>query len=156
MSLQGRLPIVLVSFGALWWLLAGADTASWVVGLPTVAVAGWAAQRLKVGQGGAVSALGLLRFIPFFIGESLQGGVDVAMRTLSPTMRIRPGFTVFRTELRREDAIVFLINCANLLPGTLVTDLRGDRLDIHLIDVGVDAEDGLRRLEKWRSGERNS
>ena len=70
------------------------------------------------------------------------------MRTLSLKMHIRPGFTVFRTDLRRRDALVFLINCANLLPGTLAADLRGGRLDIHLLDAEVDAENGLRRLER--------
>ncbi len=148
MSLDWRLLFVLVAFGAFWWLLAGTDATSWIVGLPTVLAAGWTVRRLHVGQGGGISALGLLRFIPFFIRESLHGGTDVALRTLSPTMRVRPGFTVFRTELRREDALVFLVNCANLLPGTLAVDLRGDRLDVHLIDVQADAEDGLRRLER--------
>lgn len=143
-----RLPIVVVAFGALWWLLAGADAASWVVGLPTVAAAAWAVRRLQAGWAGSVSVLGLLRFVPFFVRESLHGGVDVALRTLSPTMRVRPGFTVFRTELRRDDAIVFLVTCANLLPGTLATDLHEDKLNVHLIDAEAGAEDGLRRLER--------
>jgi len=72
-----------------------------------------------------MSVVGLLHFVPFLTRESLRGDFDVAMHTLSPTMRAHPGFTVFLTELRREDARVFLINCANLLPGTLADDVGG-------------------------------
>lgn len=140
--------VVLGVLAGLWWLLSDGDPASWVIGLPTVATAGWYAQRLGNGHGGAASLTGLLHFMPFFFRESLRGGGDVALRTLAPRMRINPGFTELRTKLRRQDARKLLVNCMNLLPGTLAADLRGDTLSVHLLDVAVNAEQELRRLER--------
>ena len=147
MSPDWRLLIALGLLAGLWWLLSGNDPASWVIGLPTVAAAGWSARRLGGVAAGSVSVPGLLRFIPFFLWESMRGGVDVALRTLTPRMRIKPGFLEFRTELQRRDARVFFVNCMCLLPGTLAADLQGDRLDVHFLDVAMSADE-LRRLER--------
>lgn len=63
-------------------------------------------------------------------------------------MRIDPGFTEIFTRLQRQDARVLMVNCMNLLPGTLAADLDGDRLHLHLLDVAMDVEQDLRRLER--------
>lgn len=143
-----RTTLVVGSLAGLWWLLSDGDPASWIVGLPAVAAAGWSARRLGSGGSSTVSVSGLLLFVPFFLWESLRGGVDVALRTLAPKMRIQPGYSQFHTELRQSNARVFLVNCMNLLPGTLAVDLQGDRLEVHLIDTAMDAETELRRLER--------
>lgn len=147
MTIDRHGPVTLASLAGLWWLLSDGDPASWVIGLPAVVAAGWSAQRLTSGHNGAVSVAGLLRFVPFFIWESLRGGIDVALRTLAPRMRIRPGLATYRTALRRQDARVFFANCVCLLPGTLAADLNGDRLDIHMLDAASDPVGELRRLE---------
>jgi len=143
-----RMALTLGSLAGVWWLLSDGEPASWIIGLPTVIAAGWAVRRLGPAQAGALSVRGLLRFIPFFLWESLRGGVDVALRTLVPKMRIRPGFSQFRTKLRRQDARVFFTCCMGLLPGTLAVELQGDSLEIHLIDVALDADAELGRLER--------
>jgi multicomponent Na+:H+ antiporter subunit E len=140
-------PLTLAALAGLWWLLSDGDPASWIIGLPAVAAAGWSAHRLRSGGASTISASGLLRFLPFFLWESLRGGIDVALRTLAPRMRIHPGFTVYRTRLRRRDARVLFANCVSLLPGTLAADVDGDRLDVHLLDAGSDPAEELRRLE---------
>ena len=138
----------LVFLAGLWWLLSDGATASWVVGLPAIAAASWAARRLSMNPSHVVSVRGILSFSPFFLWESLRGGVDVALRTLTPQMRIEPGFTEVYTELQRQDARVFMVNCINLLPGTLAADLDDHRLHIHLLDMAMDVEPELRRLER--------
>ncbi|MGD2074990.1 MAG: Na+/H+ antiporter subunit E [Gammaproteobacteria bacterium] len=148
MSIDRHLAVRLGLLAGLWWLLTDGDTASWVVGLPAVAAALWAARRLRAPGAGALSVPSLLRLVPLFLWESLRGGVDVAQRTLSPRLRVRPGLAVYRIGLQREDARVFFTNCVSLLPGTLAADLDGDRLDLHLLDSGSDPEAELRRLEQ--------
>ena len=148
MTLNWQPTMTLGALAALWWLLSGGDATSWVIGVPTVAAAGWAAWRPGHRSRRAISLTGLLRFMPFFIRESLRGGSEVALRTLTPHMRIRPGFASYRTGLVRTDARVFFANCVSLLPGSLAASLEGDRLDIHLLDTTVDPGDELRRLEE--------
>lgn len=140
--------LILVLLGGLWWLLSDGDPASWIIGLPTVAAAAWTVRRSASSHVDSVSVIGLLRFIPYFLLESLRGGFDVALRTLAPTMRIQPGYLTFRTGLRRQDARVFLVNAMGLLPGTLAADLDEDRLEVHLLDASSDADADLHRLER--------
>ncbi len=152
MTNRWRMPVTLGALAGLWWLLSDGDPTSWVIGLPAVAAAGWSVRRLGSGSAGALSAAGLLRFVPFFIWESLRGGLDVAFRTLAPRMRIRPGLVVYRTGLQHCEARVFFTNCVSLLPGTLAANLDGDRLDVHVLDAGSDAAGELRRLERAVAG----
>jgi len=146
-TIRWRTPLTLASLAGLWWLLSDGDPASWVIGVPVVLAASWSVRHLGSGGAGAVSVLGLLRFVPFFLWQSLRGGIDVALRTLAPRMRICPGFTVYRSELRRRDALSFFVACVSLLPGSLAAGIDGDRLDVHLLDSATDATDELRRLE---------
>lgn len=148
MKIHWRWLLILSTLAGLWWLLAGGEPASWVIGAPAVLAAGWAMRRLRERSPGTVSVTGLVRFIPFFLWESLCGGVDVARRILAPRMRIQPGFSKFRTELRQQDARVFLVTCVSLLPGTLAADLQGDGLSLHVLDMESDPEPELRRLER--------
>lgn len=148
MKVNGQAPLMLALLAGLWWLLSGGDPASWVVGLPAVVAATWSAWRLGTGAGTSLSTIGLLRFLPLFAWESVRGGIDVARRTLAPRMRVRPGLVVYRIRLRRQDARVFFANCVCLLPGTLAADLRGDHLDVHLLEAGTDPAGELHRLER--------
>ncbi len=137
----------MAAFAALWWLLSNGDPDSWIIGVPAVIAAAWSAQRLGVGHASAVSMPGLLRFIPFFVWESVRGGLDVALRTLSPRMRIEPGFVTYNTILSNQSARALFASCVNLLPGTLSAEIIDARLDVHLLDVTSDYNRELRRLE---------
>ena len=137
-----------VSLGAVWWVLAGGAASSWIIGVPAVLASAWAARRLGTGWGIRVSFVGLLRFIPFFAWESLRGGVDVALRTLGPCLRVRPGFAHYQMRLANPSARVFFANCASLLPGTLAAELEGDWLTVHALSTEADGDRDLRRLER--------
>lgn len=148
MTLDRHDMLSLLAFGSLWWLLSGGAPGSWLVGIPAVLAAAWAARRLGIGERWKISASGLLRFLPLFLWESLRGGIDVARRTLSPRLRIQPGFTFYRTGLQQPSARVFFANCVCLLPGTLAADLQRDRLRVHMLDTGLDPQVELQRLER--------
>jgi multicomponent Na+:H+ antiporter subunit E len=138
----------LLVFASLWWLLSGGDPGSWLIGIPAVLAAGWAAHRLGAGGRWTISASGVLRFLPFFLWESLRGGIGVARRSLAPRLRIQPGFTLYRTGLRQPGARVFFANCVCLLPGTLAANLQSDLLTVHMLDAELDQQLELQRLER--------
>ncbi len=143
-----QLLIPTLALAGFWWLLSGGSTGSWLVGLPAIALALWLTRG-----GGPISAAlpspgGLLRFVPFFLRESVRGGLDVAARTLAPRLRIAPGLSTYRTGLSGNGARLLFANCVSLLPGTLAADLDGDLLRLHLLDAGLDPDPELRRLER--------
>lgn len=132
---------------AVWWVLAGGDAGSWLVGVPAILAATWAGGRLTEGSGPRLHGRGLLGFVPFFLRESLRGGLDVARRTLAPRLDLSPGFIQYRTRLPSARARLFFANCVNLLPGTLAAELRGDCLEIHYLSDQLDLDGELRSLE---------
>lgn len=131
-----------------WWVITEGSAASWLIGLPAVAAAVWATARLSRSAEVRISALGLVRFAPFFLWESLRGGMDVALRTLAPRMRIQTGFIRYRTHLRHASSLTFFANCVSLLPGTLAADLQDDWLEVHVLNTRSDHQVELARLER--------
>jgi len=138
----------LLPLAALWWIIAGGAPGSWSIGVPTVLAAAWAVARLGTGAEVRLSMVGWLRFVPFFLWESLRGGIDVARRTLGRRVRVNPGFLRYQTWLTDPAARVFLTNCVCLLPGTLAAELEGDRLTVHVLSTEMDSDAELRRLER--------
>lgn len=142
-----RFVIPALLYSGLWWVLAGGDPRSWVIGGPVVAAALWASHKLRRGTRPRLSLAGLLRFVPFFVWASLRGGADMALRILRPRMSIHPAFTRYPTRLATPSARFLYATCASLIPGTLMTDADGEEWEVHVIsdEPGVHAE--LERLE---------
>ncbi|MCB1801360.1 MAG: Na+/H+ antiporter subunit E [Gammaproteobacteria bacterium] len=136
-----------ISLLALWALLTHAAPASWLVGLPFIALAIGAARYLRAGDVTPVSLPGLLRFVPFFLRESVRGGYDVARRVLGRRLRVQPGFANYPIRLRGERARLLFANSVSLLPGTLAADLAGDCLVIHALDASSEFERELAQVE---------
>jgi multicomponent Na+:H+ antiporter subunit E len=134
---------------AAWLLLTRGDAASFVIALPAIAAALYAAQRLCPARGATISLAGLLRFIPFFLAESLRGGWNVALATLSPRMRIEPAVMDYSIELEDERSLLLFANCVSLLPGTLAADLDGRRMKVHVLRDAAAAHKEMRRLEAY-------
>jgi len=138
----------LLPLAALWWIIAGGVPGSWGIGVPAVLAGAWAVARLGTGAKVRLSMAGWLRFLPFFLWESLRGGVDVARRTLGRRVRVNPGFLRYQTRLVDPAARVFLTNCVSLVPGTLAAELEGAWLTVHALSTETDSEAELRRLER--------
>lgn len=137
----------LTLFAVLWTVLSGPDPTSWIIGVPAVALATVAATRLAPRQPGRPRLAGLIRFVPFFLLESLRGGLDVALRVMRPVLRINPGLRGYPLRLKNPQAQVFFLNIVSLLPGTLSADLRNGILQVHALDVDDAIEPSLMRLE---------
>ena len=147
LNLSRTLPALAMA-ALVWLLLSGNAWQSWLVGLPAVLLAAWSAVRLRGTDQARIHLPGLLRFLPLFIRDSVLGGIDVVSRVMRPTMRIAPGFLDYRIRLSQPSARLLFINTLSLLPGTLASDLDGDKLHIHALDREADLEQELTRLER--------
>jgi multicomponent Na+:H+ antiporter subunit E len=139
-------------FLAIWWLLTGARVDGLVLGAVFAAVA--ALMPLVIvapGDAGRPRALlptvlrGLL-LLPFFLWQSLYGGVDVALRALRPRMPLAPAMLDYRLRLPPGPAPVMLASLVSLMPGTLAV-VSGERLKVHVLDVNSDYQGELELLE---------
>lgn len=117
------------------------------IALATMAAA-VAARRLPRSDRPALRVVPLLRFLPYFIGQSVRGGMDVALRALRGRRAVAPGFIVYRTGIRSPGVRVFFVNAVSLLPGTFSAELRGERVLVHTLDEGLPVHDRLLDLER--------
>ncbi len=139
---------IVILLAGLWWVLTNGSVASWLIGLPALASAAWAHRHLSGLSSPRISLIGLARFLPFFLWQSLRGGADVALRTLAPRMRIHPGFSRYRVGLQTPPARIFFTNCVSLLPGTLAADLQDEWLEVHGLNIESDSNSELTKLER--------
>jgi multicomponent Na+:H+ antiporter subunit E len=130
-----------------WLVIAGPAPASWLIGLPTVALATWVSLRLAPPLPYQVSFRGLLSFLAYFVRESLRGGWEVAMRTLSRRLRIQPGQASYSCSLPEGLPVVLFTGCVSLLPGTLVQSSDDRKLSLHVLDVREPQDAQLKELE---------
>jgi multicomponent Na+:H+ antiporter subunit E len=130
----------------LWWALTE-GAGGWAFGAVVVALAGATSLWLARPGRGNASLRGTLRFVPFFLMQSLRGGIDVAYRAFHPRLPIAPAWRVYPLRLPEGPARVFLMNAITLMPGTLSVEAEGNNLRIHVLDGRLPIERGLGRLE---------
>ena len=133
-------------FALLWWVVSE-GAGSWAFGIPVILLAAATARFLQPVRGMHLRPVALIRFLGFFLYESLRGGVDVSRRALSPRMPLAPAMVEYRLRLPAGAPQVFLVDTLSLLPGTLSTDLRDDVICLHMLDAGMPIERELRRVE---------
>jgi len=143
-----RVAMVFTVIACLWLILNGSDLASWVLGLPAVAVATLIAMRLIPDAGRVVRPAGLVAFAFYFAWQSLSGGFDVARRAFRKHMPLNPVLLGFVPRLPAGSPRWFFCACACLLPGTSVLEIRDALIQVHLLDAESDSEARLRRLEE--------
>jgi multicomponent Na+:H+ antiporter subunit E len=142
----GSIVTRLVLFGGLWWALTEGDRYNWWFGLVMVVLATMASTAMQ--PPGRWRPLALLRFVPFFLRQSVLGGVDVARRAFSREMPHDPGFVEFPIRLPDGPARVLLANTMSLLPGTVSVELRDGSLRLHALDRSMPIERTLRTGEE--------
>ena len=138
-----RLALLLV----VWWILSG-STGDWWFGLPlaigAAAVSLWltppARFRLRLHR--------MPFFAGFFLWQSLLAGWDVARRTLSPALPLRPEILYLSVILPPGAPTWWLMLVISLLPGTLSIRLHEDRtLEVHCLDSRLDVSGSVRETE---------
>ncbi|GAB6061066.1 Na+/H+ antiporter subunit E [Desulfonatronum parangueonense] len=137
----------IVMFALLWWVLT--QGGSPLSGLGIIAVAAASILSLWMIPPGAwkLRIRGLLRFMPYFLHQSLLGGLDVARRALRPRMDLSPVVITHDMKFKSEPARVFFIWVVSLLPGTAGVDLQGDTVSVHVLDESIADAWKLRELE---------
>jgi multicomponent Na+:H+ antiporter subunit E len=127
-------------------MLTGGNVQSWWIGVPAVIFAVTASITLLPSI--PLVWRELLRFAPFFLRHSLQGGADVAWRAFHPGMPIAPALIDYPLRLPAGLPQVILVNIVSLLPGTLSAGLDGQTLRIHVLDGRGDFMTELEALEQ--------
>lgn len=126
-----RLILRVLGFVALWAILSGGE--GWGVGVPVIFIA--TAASSLVTPANRWSLAGLARFLPYFVWNSLRGGVDVAARALNPALPIDPAVVRYEMRLVSAEARVLMADTVTLLPGTLSADLQGNVLFVHVLNA---------------------
>jgi multicomponent Na+:H+ antiporter subunit E len=135
-------------FSALWWVLTEAYPGSWGFGLPVAILAALVSLSFRRPAGWGFTMTGLLRFLPFFLWQSLRGGIDVAGRAFHPRLPLNPGLLEFALRLPPGVSQVFFADTLSLLPGTCSVELGPTGLlHIHALDTSLPVERELRRVE---------
>ena len=135
-----------IVFLLLWALLTRADPSGWWLGIPAGLLAAYLSVRLFPPR--PWSLLGLLRFLPYFAWNSLKGSIDVAGRAFRPDLPIEPGLITYRFKRVKGSGRVFMANVISLLPGTLVADINGECLRVHVLDKSTAFQQELSHLEQ--------
>ena len=146
MNLKTTIPLAL-AFALLWWVLTAGDAASWIVGGPAVVAATVLSRRLAQTHSYGVRLGAASGYVLFFIGASVRGGWDVALRALLPGRRPAPLFLYHQTMLPPGWPRALLANTVSLLPGTLTADIDGDRLTVHALSEDLQALAGIHDCE---------
>ncbi|MFC7128627.1 Na+/H+ antiporter subunit E [Haloferax chudinovii] len=89
-------------------------------------------------------------YLATFLWELLTANVDVAVRTLSPSMPIDPAVVEVPLRVRTPLAITTIANSITLTPGTLTMDYDDETnsLYVHSID-GSDLDGILEPIRRW-------
>jgi multicomponent Na+:H+ antiporter subunit E len=131
-----------------WWVIAEGRADGWPVALAAALAALAVRRRLGSGPFQPLRPLGLARFIPFFLWESLRGGVDVAGRALRPGLRLDPALLDYRVRSPAGPARTLFVGALSLLPGTFAADLDDDVVRIHTLDDDPALGARVARLER--------
>jgi multicomponent Na+:H+ antiporter subunit E len=134
-------------FAGLWWLLSEGEATSWGIGVIAIGLATAASLALVPGALPRLRILPLLRFIPFFIARSVQGGIDVTRRAFQPVPTLAPGFKSYPVaDMGAFERALFAMICG-LFPGTLSARLDGETVRLHVLDETMPVMEEFVELE---------
>lgn len=131
----------IIFFALFWVILNGKDTdaVSWTIGIPFIVLATYITQQITLSTGGSSSPLNIkafIKFMPFFVKQSIIGGIETAQRALTPQGVIEPAFYSYDFRLlKTRSEKIFFVNLINLLPGTLTAQFSDETVLIHILDM---------------------
>lgn len=136
----------LVTFLLIWWVLTNGEISSWWFGVPAVLLA-------LITSIALVPPMHLvwyecIKFVPFFLTNSLRGGIDVAWRAFHPHLPITPDLIEYALRLPPGLSQVFMANAVNLLPGTLSAAIDNNTLKVHVLVSEKEFSSELEEVEQ--------
>jgi len=149
----GRISLgLLLALAGAWWMLTAPEGGGRMAGVVAVLLGVLLHAALGGSRGVRMRLAGLLSFLPFFVDQSVRGGVDVARRAMAPGLPVSPGFIDYRVGLPEGPSMAFFVNCISLLPGTFSAQLEGRVIRIHLLARGGEVVERLATLENKVAG----
>jgi multicomponent Na+:H+ antiporter subunit E len=131
----------------LWFALTAGNPAAGWFGIPLSLGGALVALKLLPAKGRMWSLAGLIRFVPWFVRESLLGGADVARGRCTRDCRsLLPSWTIPRRCRKGPPALPG--GPDQPAAGTLSAEWKGGELRIHVLDEGLAVEGRLRLLER--------
>jgi multicomponent Na+:H+ antiporter subunit E len=137
-----------VVFGVAWWVVSEGEPPLDLVPLLVVAAAAGASLPFVPPGSNPLRWRGVVRFVPYFLAQSVAGGVDVALRAWNPRLPIEPGVVRVPLLLQSESARITFAWAVSLLPGTVAAVLADDELTIHALDTTLPLRERLLELER--------
>jgi multicomponent Na+:H+ antiporter subunit E len=136
-----------VAFAGLWCVLAEGKGDNWLLAAAAVALATWSSLAMLPPGAGVVSPVGLVRFLAFFVWNSIRGGLQVAWMALRGRASLRPGLLEIPLTVPAGGARVLLVNTLGLMPGTLGVEMTDETLLVHVLDERLPVMAETRALE---------
>ncbi|MFP4289868.1 MAG: Na+/H+ antiporter subunit E, partial [Bacteroidales bacterium] len=93
-----------------------------------------------------VSALGIVRFFPYFILTAVRGGWDVARRVFLRNVPIDPDFITIEHDPDPRKTLI-LAWIISLLPGTASTIIKERTIIIHVLDKNLPVAQEIQELK---------
>jgi len=139
-------------FSLLWWILTEGGSIFSVLGLLGVGLSVPASFRLLPPGSWPLRPLAVVRFLPYFLWQSLLGGLDVASRAMRLRVDLTPTVITHVFAQESESVRVLFLWVVSLLPGTAAVDLQDDKVRIHVLDQRLANPTTMRELERRIAG----
>lgn len=122
-------------FALLWLIAAEGRPDVWPLALAGIAGATAASLWLLPAKTlPAISPGGLLRFLAYFVHQSLAGGLQVAWLAVQARPALRPALIELPLTLPPGPPRLLFTAALGLMPGTLGVRLHGNTLLVHVLD----------------------
>lgn len=132
-------------YGALWAVFAGGS--GWLLGGPSILLAVGLSLWLGV-RPWRLKLVVLPGFLWFFFCRMLMGGWDVARRALQPRCSLQPAWHQYSLVTQSPRVRLLLPAMVGLLPGTLVSRIDGDLMQVHVLDERLPWRTTIAELEQ--------
>lgn len=143
---------LLVVFLMLWWSFTDGSMEQFWFGFIVAVLATVLTMRILEGERFpiVVRIKTLARFVPYFIYESVKGGVLVAKLAVLPQRLVRSEYIEYETRIPQSAdlARMWFASTICIFPGTLSCGYKGDSLVIHVLDIGLLDMNSIQELEK--------
>jgi multicomponent Na+:H+ antiporter subunit E len=131
----------------LWWVLT--NSAGWYFGAVAIAAATLVSLAFMPQWQPPWRWLNLMRYILYFLGKSLQGGIDVSYRAFHPALPLQPVWHYYPLRLPPGRGRVLFVSVISLLPGTLSADLDDQAVRVHALNNNPNTVAELQQLEEY-------
>jgi multicomponent Na+:H+ antiporter subunit E len=122
----------------IWWIIT--DNRGWSFGIIAIAAATLMALIFPQSRQNRWSLWGLAVFFLYFLKSSFLAGIAVARLSFNPYMDLKPIWTIHTSSLPPGLPRLWFIIATNLIPGTLSAELDGNKVTVHVLHTGLDAD----------------